>query len=73
MGRPRQPFEGIVESIGWAVFIQDGSSMQLVPQVAQTIDWVQLPQRFPIRVRITGKAPVPLRIGQTASVSVQSH
>jgi membrane fusion protein (multidrug efflux system) len=73
MGYPRQPFEGVVESTGWAVFIQDGSTVRLIPQVAQTIDWVQLPQRFPVRVRLTGKPPVPLRIGQTASVAVQSH
>ena len=73
MGHPAQPFEGVVESTGWAVFIQDGSTVRLIPQVAQTIDWVQLPQRFPVRVRITGKPPVPLRIGQTASVAVQSH
>jgi len=73
MGHPAQPFEGVVESTGWAVFIQDGSTVKLIPEVAQTIDWVQLPQRFPVRVRITGKPPVPLRIGQTASVAVQSH
>jgi RND family efflux transporter MFP subunit len=73
MGHRRQPFEGVVESTGWAVFMQDGSTVQLVPQVAQTIDWVQLPQRFPVRVGITGKPPVPLRIGQTASVAVQSQ
>ena len=36
-------------------------------------DWVQLPQRFPVRVKITGKPPVPLRIGQTVSVAAQSH
>jgi multidrug resistance efflux pump len=73
MGHPAQPFEGVVESTGWAVFIQDGSTVKLIPEVAQTIDWVQLPQRFPVRVRITSKPPVPLRIGQTASVAVQSH
>ena len=73
MGRPAQPFEGVVESTGWAVFIQDGSTVKLIPEVAQTIDWVQLPQRFPVRVGITSKPPVPLRIGQTASVAVQSH
>jgi multidrug resistance efflux pump len=73
MGHPRQPFEGVVESTGWAVFIHDGSTVKLIPEVAQTIDWVQLPQRFPVRVGITGKPPVPLRIGQTVSVAAQSH
>ena len=73
MGYRRQSFEGVVESTGWAVFIQDGSTVKLIPEVAQTIDWVQLPQRFPVRVEITGKPPVPLRIGQTASVAAQGH
>jgi multidrug resistance efflux pump len=73
MGYPRQPFEGVVESTGWAVLIQDGSTVKLIPQVAQTIDWVQLPQRFPVRVRITGQPPAPLRIGQTTSVAIRSQ
>jgi multidrug resistance efflux pump len=72
MGHPSQPFAGVVESTGWAVFIQDGSTVQLIPEVAQTIDWVQLPQRFPVRIQITGKPPVPLRIGQTVSVAVET-
>jgi multidrug resistance efflux pump len=38
--------------------------------VPQTVDWVRLPNRFPVRVDLTGKSPVPLRIGQTASVAV---
>jgi multidrug resistance efflux pump len=41
--------------------------------VPQTIDWVRLPNRFPVRVHITGESPVPLRIGQTASVAVTKH
>ncbi len=73
MGHASQPFEGVVQSTGWAVFIQDGSSVELIPAVAQTIDWVQLPQRFPVRIEITGKPPVPLRIGQTASVAVETR
>lgn len=73
MGHSSQPFEGVVQSTGWAVFIKDGSSVELIPEVAQTIDWVQLPQRFPVRIQVTGKPPVPLRIGQTVSVAVESH
>lgn len=70
MGHLRQPFEGVVESTGWAIFMADGSTVQLIPQVNQTIDWVRLPQRFPVRIHITGKPPVPLRIGQTVSVAI---
>ncbi|MEO8205606.1 MAG: HlyD family secretion protein [Chthoniobacterales bacterium] len=70
MGHFWQPFDGIVKSIGWGIFINNGATEQLLPQVYQTIAWVRLPQRFPVRIHITGKPPVPLRIGQTASVSV---
>lgn len=71
MGHSGQPFEGVVESTGWAVYIQDGSTVELIPDIAQTIDWVQLPQRFAVRVKVTGEPPVPLRIGQTVSVAIK--
>lgn len=71
MGHPWQPFAGEVESTGWAIFLTDGATVELIPQVSQTIDWVRLPQRFPVRIRIAGEPPVPLRIGQTVSVSVE--
>ena len=49
---------------------QDGATVELLPDVSQTIDWVRLPNRFPVRVQVTGQPPIALRIGQTASVSV---
>jgi multidrug resistance efflux pump len=72
MGHNGQPFEGEVVSTAWGIFVQDGSTAgnQMLPDVPQTIDWVRLPNRFPVRVHITGQPPVPLRIGQTASVAV---
>jgi RND family efflux transporter MFP subunit len=70
MGHDSQGFEGNVVSVAWGIFLQDGSTVQLLPEVSQTIDWVRLPNRFPVRVQVTGKPPIPLRIGQTASVSV---
>ena len=50
----------------------DGSTVDLLPKVSQTIDWVRLPNRFPVRINVTGTPPIPLRIGQTVSVST-SH
>jgi multidrug resistance efflux pump len=75
MGHTGQPFEGEVVSTAWGIFVQDGSTAgnQMLPDVPQTIDWVRLPNRFPVRVHITGESPVPLRIGQTASVAVTKH
>ncbi len=72
MGHGSQPFEGEIVSTAWGIFVQDGSTLgdQMLPDVPQTIDWVRLPNRFPVRVHITGQPPVPLRIGQTASVAV---
>jgi RND family efflux transporter MFP subunit len=75
MGYQDQPFTGSIESVAWGVFVQDGSggtSTGLLAAVNQTVDWVRLPQRFPVRVKITGKPPVPLRIGQTITVAVAS-
>jgi multidrug resistance efflux pump len=70
MGHAGSPFEGVVASTAWGIFVQDGSTVEMLPDVPQTVDWVRLPNRFPVRVQITGAPPVPLRIGQTASVSL---
>lgn len=72
MGHESQPFQGEVVSVAWGIFLQDGATVDLLPAVSQTIDWVRLPNRFPVRVQVTGTAPVPLRIGQTVSVSVEN-
>src|ERR1700731_1132673 len=72
IGYESQPFRGGVRSVGWGIFVQDGSgsdSTYLLPTVNQTIDWVRLPQRFPVRIQVLGSSPVPLRIGQTVSVA----
>lgn len=73
MGYTHEPFEGVVQSIGWGVYVQDGAgsdSTGLLPLISQTVDWVRLPQRFPVRIHVSGPPPVPLRIGQTVSVSM---
>jgi RND family efflux transporter MFP subunit len=72
MGHTGEPFVGEVLSTAWGIFVQDGSTAgnQMLPDVQQTVDWVRLPNRFPVRVQVTGQPPVPLRIGQTASVAV---
>lgn len=69
IGRENQPFEGEIESVAWGIFDLDGSTVDLLPRVSQTVDWVRLPNRFPVRIRITGTPPLPLRIGQTVSIA----
>ncbi len=73
MGYENQPFQGVVRSVGWGIYVQDGSGSDntaLLPSISPTIDWVRLPQRFPIRIHVLGPSPVPLRIGQTVSVAI---
>ena len=72
MGHAEQSFGGTVASTAWGIFVQDGSTSgdQMLPNVPQTIDWVRLPNRFPVLVQVSGQPPVPLRIGQTASVAI---
>jgi multidrug resistance efflux pump len=73
MGQGGQPFQAVVRSVGWGIFVADGAgstSTALLPAVDQTIDWVRLPQRFPVRLQVAGPTPMPLRIGQTVSVAI---
>jgi multidrug resistance efflux pump len=73
MGQGGQPFQAVVRSVGWGIFVADGAgstSTALLPAVDQTIDWVRLPQRFPVRMQVAGPTPMPLRIGQTVSVAI---
>jgi multidrug resistance efflux pump len=73
MGHDFEPFAGQVVSVAWGIFLQDGSTVDLLPVVSQTIDWVRLPNRFPVRIHVTGTPPIPLRIGQTASVAIHAR
>ena len=73
IGYERQPFLGVVRSVGWGVYIPDGSenaSSGVLPVISPTIDWIRLPQRFAVRIEVVGDTPVPLRIGQTVSVAM---
>ena len=75
MTYPDSPIEGVVDSIGWGVSQQDGSTgYELLPNVSPTFDWIRLAQRIPVRIHIT-KIPenIKLRVGTTASVLVYTQ
>jgi multidrug resistance efflux pump len=72
MSYPDTPLEGSVDSIGWGIAQQNGSTgFELLPSVAPTFEWIRLAQRLPVMVRID-KLPdeVKLRAGTTASVVI---
>ena len=72
MSYPDKPLEGEVNSIGWGIAQQDGStSVDLLPSINPSFDWIRLAQRIPVRVHLT-RVPVgvTLRLGTTATVIV---
>ena len=72
MSYPDTPLDGGVDSIGWGIAQQNGSTgFEQLPSVKPTFEWIRLAQRIPVMVRI-GKVPdtIKLRAGTTASVLV---
>jgi multidrug resistance efflux pump len=72
MSYPDTSLEGSVDSIGWGIAQQNGSTgFEQLPSVKPTFEWIRLAQRIPVMVRI-GKVPdnIKLRAGTTASVMV---
>lgn len=74
MTYPDQPIEGTVDSLGWGIAQQDGSTgVELLPNVSPTFEWIRLAQRVPVRVHLD-EVPedVALRVGTTASVLIKT-
>jgi membrane fusion protein, multidrug efflux system len=71
MGHPDRKFNGVVESIGYGVFPEDGKVAQGLPQIERTLNWVHLSTRFPVRVRMQDPDPALFRIGATAVTVVR--
>jgi multidrug resistance efflux pump len=72
MTYPGTPLKGRVDSLGWGIAQQDGSTgSDLLPTVSATFEWIRLAQRVPVRIHLD-KVPeaVKLRVGTTASVLV---
>jgi membrane fusion protein, multidrug efflux system len=71
---PDRVFTGVVEGISAGIYQVDGEiSGYGLPIVRQTIDWVRLAQRFPVRVTITDLDPrYPLRSGANAEVTIDT-
>ncbi len=67
-----KPVTGTVDSIGWGVAQDDGSTgEELLPNIEPTFEWIRLAQRLPVKV-LLDELPqgVKLRVGSTASVLV---
>src|SRR5277367_2571990 len=71
MGHPDRKFHGVVESIGYGVFPEDGAVQAGLPQIDRTLNWVHLSTRFPVRVRVEDPDPNLFRLGATAVTVVR--
>jgi multidrug resistance efflux pump len=71
-----KPIEGRVDSLGWGIAQDDGSTgFDLLPTISATFEWIRLAQRVPVRIHIDlDKLPeeVKLRVGTTVSVLVMT-
>jgi multidrug efflux system membrane fusion protein len=60
-----------VQGIGWANKPQDGTTVGVLPDVQQTLNWVRLANRFQVRVRLEEQdVERPFRMGTTAVVTI---
>ena len=74
MAYPDKPIEGYVDSLGWGIAQDDGSTGDdLLPNISPTFEWIRLAQRVPVRIHL-GELPegVELRVGTTGSVLVMT-
>lgn len=71
MGHPDRKYRGVVESIGYGVFPEDGRVAAGLPEIERTLNWVHLSTRFPVRVRVEDPDPAEFRIGATAVTVVR--
>jgi multidrug resistance efflux pump len=76
MSHPDTELKGVVDSIGNAInppSIADTEGVSyLVPQIEPTFDWVRLPQRVPVRIRLVDvPEEIQLISGTTASVAIR--
>ncbi|OAT22866.1 multidrug transporter subunit MdtN [Proteus myxofaciens] len=60
-------FEGIVDSVSYGVApTQDARTVDGLPSVSRTINWVHVSQRFPVKIRVINPDPNLFRIGASS-------
>ena len=71
MGHPDRKFDGVVQSLGYGVFPEDGNVADGLPNIERTLNWIHLSTRFPVRILIQNPDPTLFRIGATALTIVR--
>ena len=63
---------GTVGGLGWAVLPENGTSVNGLPRVERSLDWIRLAARFPVRIKVENPDD-SFRIGASAVATVQGH
>jgi membrane fusion protein, multidrug efflux system len=67
---PGRRFKGTVVGLGWAVLPENGTSVNGLPRVERSLDWIRLAARFPVRIRVEDPDD-SFRIGASAVATVR--
>jgi len=67
--QPGRRFKGTVVGLGWAVLPENGTSVNGLPRVERSLDWIRLAARFPVRIRVEDPDD-SFRIGASAVATV---
>ena len=67
--QPRKHFRGTVVGPGWAVSPENGTSVNGLPNVERSLDWIRLAARFPVRIQVENPDD-SFRLGASAVATV---
>jgi multidrug efflux system membrane fusion protein len=67
--QPGRRFQGTVVGLGWAVLPENGTSVNGLPRVERSLDWIRLAARFPVRIKVEDPDE-SFRIGASAVATV---
>jgi multidrug efflux system membrane fusion protein len=68
--KPGRHFRGTVVGLGWAVLPDQGTSVNGLPNVERSLDWIRLAARFPVRIKVENPDD-SFRIGASAVATVR--
>ncbi len=66
---PGRHFRGTVVGLGWAVLPENGTSVNGLPRVERSLDWIRLAARFPVRIKVEDPDEA-FRVGASAVATV---
>ena len=70
--QPDKHFWGTVVGLGWAVLPENGTSVNGLPRVERSLDWIRLAARFPVRIKVDNPDD-SFRIGASAVATVHGN